>query len=82
MDARKPNQLKQEMHRRPPHRCPACHRRIVVSDVQAGQRLKFFPFCCERCKLIDLGAWLDGDYRIPARPDDPPDEVPTDETSR
>ncbi|UCF17394.1 MAG: DNA gyrase inhibitor YacG, partial [Phycisphaerales bacterium] len=25
---------------------------------------KFFPFCCERCKLLDLGAWLNADYRI------------------
>ena len=22
------------------------------------------PFCSERCQLIDLGAWLDGDYAI------------------
>ena len=30
---------------------------------QAGN--KFFPFCCERCQLIDLGRWLDEEYRIP-----------------
>ncbi len=24
------------------------------------------PFCSERCQLIDLGAWLDGDYAIAA----------------
>ncbi len=24
----------------------------------------FYPFCSERCKLIDLGAWLDSDYKI------------------
>ena len=23
-----------------------------------------FPFCSERCKLVDLGAWLDETYRI------------------
>ena len=23
-----------------------------------------FPFCSERCKLIDLGRWLDGRYQI------------------
>ncbi len=27
-----------------------------------------FPFCSERCKLIDLGAWLGGDYKIPNKP--------------
>jgi len=23
-----------------------------------------FPFCSRRCQLIDLGRWLDGDYRV------------------
>jgi endogenous inhibitor of DNA gyrase (YacG/DUF329 family) len=23
------------------------------------------PFCSERCKLLDLARWVDGDYRIP-----------------
>ena len=23
------------------------------------------PFCSERCKLVDLGRWLDGRYQIP-----------------
>jgi len=36
--------------------------------------MRFFPFCCERCKLIDLGAWLDAEYRIASEP--PPDEGP------
>jgi hypothetical protein len=22
------------------------------------------PFCSERCRLVDLGAWLDGAHRI------------------
>ncbi|GIU82081.1 MAG: hypothetical protein KatS3mg006_1145 [Pyrinomonadaceae bacterium] len=26
---------------------------------------EFRPFCSERCKLIDLGAWADEQYRIP-----------------
>jgi endogenous inhibitor of DNA gyrase (YacG/DUF329 family) len=39
---------------------------------------RYFPFCSERCRLIDLGAWLDGGYRIAsdARSSEPefPDE--------
>jgi endogenous inhibitor of DNA gyrase (YacG/DUF329 family) len=31
-----------------------------------------FPFCCARCRLIDLGRWLGGAYRIAAA--DPEDE--------
>ena len=30
------------------------------------------PFCSQRCKDVDLGQWLRGDYRIPA--DRPPDD--------
>ncbi len=26
----------------------------------------YFPFCSERCKLIDLGAWFDSKYSISA----------------
>jgi uncharacterized protein len=26
----------------------------------------FRPFCSERCRLADLGSWLDGAYRIGA----------------
>ena len=29
------------------------------------------PFCCERCKLIDLGQWAEGRYAIPT--EDAPD---------
>lgn len=29
---------------------------------------KFRPFCSERCKLIDLGAWADEKHRIAAEP--------------
>jgi uncharacterized protein len=34
------------------------------------------PFCSERCKLLDLSKWIDGDYRIP---DDPAKEPVDDE---
>jgi endogenous inhibitor of DNA gyrase (YacG/DUF329 family) len=27
-----------------------------------------FPFCSPRCRTIDLGKWLSGDYRIPSAP--------------
>jgi endogenous inhibitor of DNA gyrase (YacG/DUF329 family) len=29
-----------------------------------------FPFCSDRCKLIDLGRWIDGDYKISREPND------------
>jgi uncharacterized protein len=30
------------------------------------------PFCCERCRLTDLGAWATESYRIAGKP--PADE--------
>ena len=45
------------------YRCPACG---DWSPATAPWR----PFCSERCKLIDLGHWLAGRYKIPARDDD------------
>ena len=41
----------------PDFRCPVCKKPSRPS-------LPFFPFCSERCKLVDLGSWLDGRYRI------------------
>ncbi|MHC4855190.1 MAG: DNA gyrase inhibitor YacG [Planctomycetota bacterium] len=63
-------------------RCPVCDRAIPSSSLTLeGKRrinAEYFPFCSERCRLVDLGAWLDGDYRIPseARSSEPqfPDE--------
>ena len=48
-------------------RCPICGREVEIEKQQAGQGETgpvFFPFCSERCKLIDLGAWLDGRYKV------------------
>jgi endogenous inhibitor of DNA gyrase (YacG/DUF329 family) len=49
--------------------CPICDK-AVLSSLKESQD---FPFCSERCKLADLGKWLDGDYAIPGEPDSPLD---------
>lgn len=53
-------------------KCPTCHREIDWS--QSPYR----PFCSERCKLIDLGAWLTEKHAIPgeAAPEEAPREHP------
>lgn len=38
-------------------RCPTCKTIVVRSD-------EHFPFCSDRCRLIDLGKWASGGYRI------------------
>jgi len=40
--------------------CPQCGTKT------RWQGNAFKPFCSERCKLIDLGAWASEDYRLPA----------------
>jgi uncharacterized protein len=37
--------------------------------VTAGD--EFFPFCSDRCRLIDLGKWASGAYRISSPVFDP-----------
>ncbi|MBP6242413.1 MAG: DNA gyrase inhibitor YacG, partial [Hydromonas sp.] len=41
-------------------RCPTCRIKHEYR-VQSA----FRPFCSERCRLIDLGAWSQESYRIP-----------------
>jgi endogenous inhibitor of DNA gyrase (YacG/DUF329 family) len=45
-------------------RCPACYKIIEVSVRQRPEQEGYHPFCSERCKLVDLGDWLDVKYRI------------------
>lgn len=53
--------------------CPTCKRRVRVQQTDSLALPRFFPFCSERCKMIDLGAWLDAEYRIAGKPDDQSD---------
>jgi endogenous inhibitor of DNA gyrase (YacG/DUF329 family) len=48
-------------------KCPICQKPVNLGDPE-------FPFCGERCRVIDLGNWASGKYVIstPAIP-------PTDE---
>ena len=47
-------------------RCPTCRKIVLRSD--AG-----FPFCSDRCRLIDLGKWASGGYVISTPINDPED---------
>ncbi len=38
-------------------RCPTCKKRVLRSDAE-------FPFCSERCRLIDLGKWASDGYVV------------------
>jgi endogenous inhibitor of DNA gyrase (YacG/DUF329 family) len=51
--------------------CPTCGEPAPFAP---GNRWR--PFCSERCRLIDLGAWATESYRIAVRPDENEDEEP------
>lgn len=43
-------------------RCPQCG-----GDSPWTRENRYRPFCSERCKLIDLGAWASETYRLPVQ---------------
>jgi endogenous inhibitor of DNA gyrase (YacG/DUF329 family) len=48
--------------------CPICKKEVFLGEPE-------FPFCSERCRIIDLGNWASEKYVIssPARPEDVPE---------
>jgi endogenous inhibitor of DNA gyrase (YacG/DUF329 family) len=58
--------------------CPTCRK-----PARYGTRNPWRPFCSERCRSVDLGAWASERFRVPAeapsgtdaRADPPPDSL-------
>ncbi|HLN48941.1 MAG TPA: DNA gyrase inhibitor YacG [Steroidobacteraceae bacterium] len=48
----------------PAVKCPTCGRPVEWSEASV-----YRPFCSDRCRLIDLGAWLGETHRIPGESD-------------
>ncbi len=38
-------------------RCPICKKPVALDAPDV-------PFCSDRCRVLDLGAWASGDYKI------------------
>lgn len=38
-------------------RCPTCKKLVAETSPDV-------PFCSDRCRVIDLGKWASGEYRI------------------
>jgi uncharacterized protein len=45
------------MNKKPP--CPTCDKETELDSSNS-----YRPFCSKRCKLIDLGQWIDETYSI------------------
>lgn len=57
-------------------KCPVCGK-----DVEWKEANRYRPFCSERCKQIDLGAWADEKYKVSAVDEDEKTESDPDVTS-
>lgn len=42
-------------------KCPRCKKTFSYYSSE------FRPFCSERCKQVDLGHWLEGNYAVPSK---------------
>jgi uncharacterized protein len=50
-------------------KCPICKKiEVELGDPE-------FPFCSERCRVIDLGNWASGKYAIPVTEPDELEDV-------
>ncbi len=56
-------------------RCPICGK-----PAPPRSENRSFPFCSDRCRLVDLAKWLGEEYRIPSgRPGDGAAPAPRDD---
>ncbi|PYV49659.1 MAG: DNA gyrase inhibitor YacG [Acidobacteria bacterium] len=55
----------------PGSKCPICKKPVE-------QNAEDFPFCSERCRLLDLGKWASGQYVISSPLQDTDDGGPDD----
>ncbi|MBR6000723.1 MAG: DNA gyrase inhibitor YacG [Oxalobacter sp.] len=46
-------------------KCPICGRPVTWNEEST-----FRPFCSDRCRQVDLGAWAEESYRVPSRQED------------
>jgi hypothetical protein len=53
-------------------KCPICKKPVALGDPD-------FPFCSERCRLIDLGNWASEKYVIPGPAAETPPKPDEDE---
>ncbi len=44
--------------------CPIC-RNVVLAENES------YPFCSDRCRILDLGKWASGDYKVSTPIQDP-----------
>ncbi|OUT54998.1 DNA gyrase inhibitor YacG [Stieleria bergensis] len=56
----------------PKQTCPTCGRKFRMDETEAP------PFCRQRCRLIDLGRWLDEEISLPHESEESPKTIDPD----
>ena len=56
-------------------RCPICKKPVKNTDPE-------FPFCGERCRLLDLGKWASGGYVVSSPLQGVSEAVPEDDPEK
>ena len=51
--------------------CPTCGKKVAWLPIN-----RFRPFCSERCKMFDLGAWASESFRVETPPGGDEDSLP------
>ncbi len=46
---------------------------VCKKNIQPRPENAFAPFCSARCRQVDLGKWLNEEYRIPSGPEEEED---------
>ena len=52
--------------------CPTCRKGTVYDPLNPWR-----PFCSQRCRNVDLGAWASGEYRLPVQDEGETQAEPT-----
>ncbi|MGG7519474.1 DNA gyrase inhibitor YacG [Allorhizobium undicola] len=71
--SKQPTQATKVEPLRKPHPCPECGK---------PSNRDHYPFCCDRCRTLDLSRWLNGSYAIPVAEDEASPEDELDAGSR
>jgi endogenous inhibitor of DNA gyrase (YacG/DUF329 family) len=57
-------------------KCPICRQ-----PVRLRAENPYFPFCSEHCQMVDLGRWINEEYRLPVSDEETERSLPSDTTT-
>jgi len=58
--------------------CPTCRKKVTFRNLA---EIPYRPFCSGRCKMVDLGKWLNEEYKVSEPLDDTRNQPPPPQQS-